>query len=78
MNLRGFGVFILFITCCAGCSRISPAHIMTKSTKSPAVNAAATKGHAALAAELSQLALQATYLNQRSASLPNTYTYTNR
>ena len=44
---------------------------MTKSTKVAAVNTSATRDHAALAGELSQLALQATYLNQRSASLPN-------
>ena len=46
---------------------------MTKSTKVAAFNYSATKDHAALAAELSQLALQATYLNQRSASLPNAF-----
>ena len=44
---------------------------MTKSTKVAAVNNSATRDHAALAGELSQLALQAGYLNQRSASLPN-------
>ena len=44
---------------------------MTKSTKVAAVNTSATRDHAALAGELSQLALQAGYLNQRSASLPN-------